>query len=82
MPACRHCRSPARGNPCWWRNTLPVERRETTLTFDPPCEWDAEEEMDSAAIEWRAARRVSARISFAVVAAFALGLALALTLFA
>lgn len=43
MPACRHCGSPARGNPCWAEIKFPGITRGGG---DPPCE------CDRAAEEW------------------------------
>lgn len=35
-PACPYCRSPSRGNPCWWNADHPGEKVAAGLA--PPCE--------------------------------------------
>lgn len=64
--ACRHCGSPARGNPCWWLLRVPQERAEEVRRSgaDSPCDCDAY--MDDA---YHRERAFSLRLSAEVLAA-------------
>lgn len=65
--ACRHCKSPARGRPCWWHLDHPDYARRGE---DPPCVID-----DYAAAAKRGRRR--GVLTAAAVAAAVLAIALA-----
>lgn len=54
MKACRYCKSPARGNPCWYFLDRPEQ---ATSGADPPCAFDAEDEADAYAYQERRGRR-------------------------
>lgn len=52
MPACRHCGSPRRFNPCWYGIT--VDKWAAGKGYDPPC---LEDIFNEEAEERRRARR-------------------------
>lgn len=67
---CRHCKSPARGNPCWYGIVCP---QGAAMGFDPPCMCD-----DYAEEVWRRERRWSRRwLLLIAFAALCLGVVVA-----
>lgn len=71
--ACRYCKSPARGNPCWWFVDHPDHR---AGGGDPPCACDCDyDDRDSEAIEAREWRRRKRLFFFLVLLPVSIGIA-------
>lgn len=70
--ACPHCRSPARGNPCWYATDMSPERYRTFCNAgaEPPCLWDADREYErESRIRNRRARERMVNILVGIAAA-------------
>lgn len=73
MPACRHCGSPARTNPCWWGIK---HKSYDPGSYDPPCYDDLYNEYARARElqHWKAIRRtgfVACTVLIALLALYA-----------